>query len=351
MCGINISKESNIMTNLELEDIMTIAELPYDWDKLNGKTLLISGGTGFIGSFISDVIRYRNKYHHSNTKLISLSRHGGESDGTVTEIASDITEPIRYDGTVDFILHLASNTHPVQYAMDPVGTITTNIIGCNNLLKLAVAKKVDRFLFTSSVEIYGQGTEFSMDEKYCGYIDCNNARSGYNEAKRTCEALCQSYKNQFGVDVVIARLARTIGADHKKDTKAMSQFMDRAVAGEDIILKSIGSQRYSYSYVADTASGILKVLLCGKTGEAYNVSDEDEGKTLGEYARFMAELAGKKVVFDIEENASVSKATYALMSIQKLKDIGWKPMYTVSEGLRRTYNVYKDRLRQCELPR
>lgn len=331
------------MTSLELEDIKTIAGLPYAWENLNGKTLMISGGTGFIGTFISDVIRYRNEHYGSNTKIVSLSRHGGESDNTVEKIATDITKPIQYDGSVDFILHLASNTHPAQYAKDPVGTITTNIIGCDNLLKLAVEKKISRFLLASSVEIYGQGTEEPMNEKYCGYIDCNNARAGYNEAKRTCEALCRSYESQYGVDVVIARLARTVGADHKKDTKAMAQFMDNAVAGEDIVLKSKGNQRFSYSYIADTASGVLKVLLDGIGGEAYNVSDEDEGMTLGDYAGFMAGLAGKKVVFEIEENTSVSKASYALLNIDKLKAIGWKPMYTVSDGLRRTYQIYKER--------
>lgn len=331
------------MTSLELEDIKTIAGLPYTWEKLNGKTLMISGGTGFVGTFISDVIRYRNEHYGSNTKIVSLSRHGGESDNTVEKIAADITKPIQYDGPVDFILHLASNTHPAQYAKDPVGTITTNIIGCDNLLKLAVEKKISRFLLASSVEIYGQGTEEPMNEKYCGYIDCNNARAGYNEAKRTCEALCRSYESQYGVDVVIARLARTVGADHKKDTKAMAQFMDKAVAGEDIVLKSKGNQRFSYSYIADTASGVLKVLLDGIGGEAYNVSDEDEGMTLGDYAGFMAGLAGKKVVFEIEENTSVSKASYALLNIDKLKAIGWKPMYTVSDGLRRTYQIYKER--------
>ena len=333
------------MTELEFEDIKTIAELPYDWEKLNGKTIMISGGTGFIGTFVSDVIRYRNEKYSSNIHVVSLSRHDGESDDTVQRIAADITQSIRYEGNVDFILHLASNTHPAQYAADPVGTITTNIIGCNNLLKLAVEKKIERFLLASSNEIYGQGTETPMDEKYSGYIDCNAARSGYNESKRTCEALCQSYNSQYGVDVVIARLTRTVGADHKKDTKAMSQFMERAVNGEDIILKSKGNQRYSFCYVADTASGIFKVLLDGESGEAYNVSDDDEGKTLGEYAEFMAELAGKKVIYEIENNASVSKATYALMSTEKIKKIGWKPMYTVSDGLRRAYRIYKERMK------
>lgn len=171
----------------------------------------------------------------------------------------------------------------------------------------------------------------------------NTARAGYNESKRTCESLCQSYRSQYGVDCVIARFTRTIGADHKKDTKAISQFMEKAVNGEDIVLKSKGNQRYSFCYVADTASGAIKVLLDGISGEAYNISDDDEGITLGQYAEFIAGLAGKKVVYQIEQNDSVSKAVYALMDTKKIKDLGWRPLYTVSGGLRKAYQIYIER--------
>ena len=326
------------MIGLELEDIEKVATLPYRWDKLNNKTILISGGTGFIGSFITEVIRYKNEKYGSNIKVISLSRRGGASDEMVEYLKADITKPVEYDGKVDYILHLASNTHPKQYGEDPVGTITTNVIGCDNLLKLTV-KKNATFLLASSVEIYGQGTEEPMDEHYCGYIDCNIARSGYNEAKRTCEALCQSYKQQYGIEVKIARLARVFGADKKLDTKAMSQFMDKAVAGENIILKSKGKQRFSYCYIADAVSGLLKVLLDDENGEAYNIADDDDGLTLGEYAEFMASLAGKEVVYEIEDDAAASRASFALLDCTKIKGIGWKPMFTVKNGLERTYKI------------
>ncbi len=331
------------MTQLEEEDIREVALLPYDWDKIDNSTILISGGTGFIGSFIINVFRFRNENCHANIKVVSLSRNGGQSDDTVTYLKADITESIHFDGNVDYILHLASNTHPKQYAEDPVGTILTNVIGCNNLLRLAVNKNIKRFLLASSVEIYGQGTETQMAENYCGYIDCNNARSGYNEAKRTCEALCRSYQLQYGTDSVIVRLARVFGADKKNDTKAMSQFMEKAVNGENIVLKSIGGQRYSYIYVADAASAIIKVLFDGKSGEAYNVSDEDDGKTLREYAHLIADYAGKKVIYEIENNESVSKATYALLNTEKIKQLGWAPMFIIGDALKRTYLILKNK--------
>lgn len=330
------------MKDIEYQDVESIATLPYKWEKLSGKSILISGGSGFIGTFISNVIRYRNEKYNAGIKVISLSRSSGVSDSTVEHLKMNIVNPISYTEPVDYILHLASNTHPKQYGEDPVGTIITNVYGCNNLLKLAVEKK-SRFIFASSVEIYGQGTADLMSEDYCGYINCNVARNGYNESKRVCEALCQSYKNQYGVNVVIARLARVFGADSKADTKAMSQFMQKAVFDENIILKSTGKQRFSYCYIADAVSGILKIMLDGQDGEAYNVSDDDESLNLGDYADFIATLAGKSVQYQIEDNASVSCASYALVDTAKLKELGWEPLFTVKEGLERTYKIYKNR--------
>lgn len=329
---------------LEKQDIVNVATLPYCWEKFDNKTILISGGTGFIGTFITNVFRYRNLKFNTNVRIVSLSRRGGISDKTVEFLKCDINQPISSKGRIDYILHLASNTHPKQYSEDPVGTITTNVIGCNNLLKLATEKKAV-FLLASSVEIYGQGSNEPMDEQYFGYLDCNVARNGYNEAKRTCEALCQSYRQQYGLEIKIARLARVFGADRKCDTKAMSQFMDKAVAGEDIILKSKGQQRFSYCYVADAASGILKILLEGKDGEAYNITDEDEGLTLGNYAEYIASLANKKVVYRIENNNGTSKATIALLDAKKLKSIGWKPLYKIQDGLKITYKIKRGWLR------
>lgn len=324
------------------DDIKIIAELQYNWDKLSNKTLLVSGGTGFIGAFLCDVIRYRNEKYSQNIRVISLSRRGGQDDETVTYLQRDITVPFLANDKVDYVIHLASNTHPKQYAEDPIGTITTNIYGCDNLLRIA-SENHARFLLASSVEIYGQGTPDPMDETYSGYIDCNQARSGYNEAKRVCESLCQSYRLKHGVDVVIARLSRVFGPDKKEDTKAMSQFMNKALNNEDVVLKSKGEQRYSYCYIADAVSGLLKILLDGENGEAYNVSDEDEGMTLYDYAVWIAGFAEKRVILSLEDNSSVSKAVYALLDTKKLKDLGWSSMYSVRDALKRTYQIMKER--------
>lgn len=108
-----------------------------------------------------------NQKYNENIKVISFSRRGGESSEYLECIKANVKQPLHYEGKIDYIIHLASNTHPKQYAEDPIGTIMTNIYGCDNLLKLAVEKKA-RFLLASSVEIYGQGTAIPMNEEYCG---------------------------------------------------------------------------------------------------------------------------------------------------------------------------------------
>lgn len=321
-----------------IEEISRVAELPYCWEKLSGKTILMSGGTGFIGSFICDVIRYRNNKYNQRIQVISLSRRGGLNEDCVKYLKVDVSKPFHIDEKIDYIIHLASNTHPRQYAEDPIGTITTNVYGCDNLLSIAVENE-SHFLLVSSVEIYGQGSNIPMKEYYSGYIDCNQFRSGYNEAKRVCESLMQAYRVKFSIFANTVRLSRVFGADKKVDTKAIAQFIDKAVSGEDIILNSNGNQRYSFCYVADAASAIIKVLFDGVDGEVYNVAADDDGLTLGGYAEYLASLAGKQVVYQIKENNAASKATYALLDCHKLKELGWKPLYTIKEGLKRTYQI------------
>ncbi len=329
-----------VLSEYEQRDIERIARLPFGWERLKNSTVLISGGSGFIGKRLIATLVARNRLFGDDISVVSISRHAHEDGEFVKYIAADISKPLSFDGGADYVIHLASNTHPAQYAAEPVGTITTNVFGCDNLLKLCVEKKVKRFLLASSVEVYGNGDGRAMDEEYCGYINCNTVRAGYNEAKRVSESLCQAYGAQYGMDFAVCRLARVFGADEKKDTKALAQFMERAACGQDIILKSKGGQRFSYCYVWDAVSGILKVLLDGACGEAYNVSADDDGRTLGDYAAYIAQSAGKKVIIDESEaQKGASVAASALVDCAKLKALGWQPHYSVLQGLDMTMRI------------
>jgi nucleoside-diphosphate-sugar epimerase len=236
----------------------------------------------------------------------------------------------------------------MQYSTDPIGTITTNIIGLGNMLDFACAHGAARFAFASSNEIYGEnrGDTELFDEEYCGYINCNTMRAGYPESKRCGEALCQAYKAQKGLDVVIPRLTRSYGPTMlMSDTKAISQFIRKGIAEEDIVLKSAGTQYYSYTYVADAVSGLLTILLVGKNGEAYNIADKSSDIMLKDLAAIIAESVGKKVVFELPdavEAAGYSTATKARLDGSKLKELGWKPRYDMEQGLSRTIKILKE---------
>ena len=342
--------------NLYMEDVHYVGRLDLPWDKLNDKSIMLSGATGMIGSFLVDVILEKNITDGLNCTVYALGRnkekakerfHRFTDDPQFVFISYDVKLPFTRDdlSTVDYILHLASNTHPMQYSTDPIGTITTNLIGVQNLLDFAVAHHASRFAFTSSNEIYGENrgdVEF-FDENYCGYINSNTMRAGYPESKRCGEALCQAYKAQKGLDVVIPRPTRSYGPTMlMSDTKAISQFIKKGVAGEDIVLKSTGTQFYSYTYVADAVAGLLTILLKGESGEAYNIAEEHSDIMLKDLATIIAGFNGKKVVFEIPdavEAAGYSKATKARLDGHKLQTLGWKPKYDIKHGIERTIRI------------
>ena len=342
---------------LYLADVARVARAALPWEKLSGSSVLLSGATGLLGSFLADVLMHKNAEGLGCT-VYALGRSAERAarrfskwrgDEHLVFLPYDVNGPLAWDApdSVDYVLHLASNTHPVQYATDPIGTIFTNIIGLRNLLDFAAEHRARRFAFASSNEIYGEnrGDVELFDEGYCGYIDCNTLRAGYPESKRCGEALCRAYQAQKGLDVVIPRFTRSYGPTMlPTDTKAVSQFIKKGVQGEDIVLKSAGTQNYSYTYMADAIYGLLTAVLCGTGGEAYNIADEGSNITLGELARIIADHVGRQVVFErpeAVEAAGYSKATKALLDGQKLKKLGWKPFYTIREGIPRTIDILR----------
>lgn len=343
---------------LYLEDVSYVAGVDVDWESLRGTSFLISGASGNIGSFLIDVLM---SHSDLGIRIFALGRNEEKArerfanywdDPKFTFVAGDINTGISLPegapAVIDYVIHAASNTHPKAYATDPIGTVTTNIIGTDNMLKFASEHGCKRFLFLSSVEVYGEnrGDVDYFDESYCGYIDCNTMRAGYPESKRAGESLCQAYISAKEMDVVIPRLSRTYGPTLlATDTKAISQFIHKGVAGEDIVLKSEGTQNYSYSYVADAVSGIIYCLLKGQCGEAYNISDAGSDITLKDLAAIIAEYAGKQVVFELPdavEAAGYSKATKALLDSKKLKSLGWSAAYDMKRGLTRTVDILKE---------
>lgn len=337
-------------------DVKKIASLDYRYEMLKNTNFLITGATGMIGSFLIDVIMEKNINEDLNCTVYAIGRNEEKAKQRFQPyfnhvnfkfVQLDINIPFTLEGKFDYILHAASNTHPKAYSTDPIGTITANVMATHELLKLAKETACKRFVFLSSVEVYGEnrGDVDAFDERYCGYIDCNTLRAGYPESKRVGESLCQAYMKQENLDVVIPRLSRVYGPTMlMSDTKALSQFIKKAVEEEDIVLKSEGTQLYSYSYVADAVSGIFKILFDGVNGEAYNVADPSSDIMLKDLAKSIAATVDKKVVFELPdavEKAGYSTATKAILNTEKLHSLGWKALYGIQNGVKNTVAILK----------
>ena len=345
--------------SLYCEDLDAVSKLPLLWDELIDRTVVITGGSGLIGSALIDTLMWRNRFYGQNCRIFAIGRNINRArerfaycfgEDTFQYVVHDVNKPFSDSnaGEDAFVLHLASNTHPLAYAGDPIGTITTNIYGLKNMLDYSCNNASRRFVFASSNEIYGENrgdTEF-FDEAYCGYIDCNTLRAGYPESKRCGEALCQAYMEQRGIDVVIPRFTRSYGPTMLlTDSKAVSQFIKNSLSGRDIILKSAGSQFYSYTYVMDAVGGLLTVMLAGEPGQAYNIADASSDITLKELAQLIAECSGVQVVFespDDKERKGYSTATKARIQGGRLKGIGWKPRYDIRSGITRTIRIMRE---------
>ena len=342
-----------------VEDVERIAALDLPWEKLGGKKILLTGATGMIGTTLVDVLMKKNldsdlgaKIFAAGRKIQSAKERFGEYFGNenfeflpLDVNAINVDELL--DRKFDYIIHAASNTHPVQYATDPVGSIMSNILGTYNLLELGRRSELDRFVFVSSVEIYGQARgDDVFDEKYCGHIDCNTLRAGYPEGKRAGETLCNAYISKFGMDVVIPRLSRCYGSTMRlDDSKAMSQFIMNGVKREDIVLKSEGLPQFSYCYSSDAVGGLLYCLLLGECGGAYNVADSSEIMSLRQIAEYIAEISGRKVVFEIPDavqSAGFSKVVKGVMSNEKLRALGWTPFDDTKSGVKKTIEILRE---------
>lgn len=317
-----------------------------------GKTVLVCGACGLIGSTLTEYILEANDVLGINVCVIASARrleklknrykkYEGRADLILCE--ADVTDEEALFSTehkIDYIVDCASPAHPVAYANTPVDVLMTNFIGTLNLLKLATAKDA-RLLYVSSSEVYGQPkgevpADFSNAENDYGYIDVLAKRSCYPEGKRAAENLCIAYSSQYGCDVVISRMCQIFGASVTDDnSRADAQFLRNCIAGENIVLKSPATQLRSMCYVKDAASALLYILAFGESQNAYNVSDKSSTATIRELAEFMAKAAGVCVVHEYDETtASYKFITRAVTDSSKLAALGWKAKYTIEDGVK-----------------
>ena len=336
------------------EDLNGILQT-HGMEQLRGKRVVMTGATGLIGICLIDALMLYNRQYAADVHIIALGRNKATAASVLGEYFDDplfcfvehnALNPLPDSISADYIIPLASNTHPLAYSTYPVETMLTNLKGAEHALAMA-RRQHATVLYPSTVEVYGNARgEDVFTEDYTGALNLSTARSCYTESKRTAEALCLSYIEEYGITVKIARLSRVFGPTMKEsDSKASSQFIKKALAGDDIVLKSKGEQFFSYTYVADAVSALLHILFNGECGVAYNVSTPTCDIHLRDFAALCAAFRDKQVVFDLPtatEQKGFSVATKAILENSRLRTLGWQSRYDIQDAVRRTLDILSD---------
>lgn len=330
------------------EDINSIIKTELDWEKLKNKTVLVAGASGFIASYIVEVLLALN-----NIKVLALVRnldkalnkfsHHKDNENLVL-IKQDISESFEINEKIDFIIHAASQASPHYYGIDPVGTLNANVLGTSNLLKIAIKQKVEKFLYLSSGAVYGvlDGDVDPVDETYTGKVDITNIRSCYDESKRMGENMCVCYSYQYKIPVNMVRISYAYGPGMAlNDSRIFASVINDIIKGENIVLNSDGSANRDFCYITDMVKSIFLILLKGKDREAYNVAYGKETSILELVNTFINLVPEKNLSVIINKNVSGKQyiktgTVRANFGIQKLHDLDKSGGGGVSESLTAT---------------
>lgn len=320
----------------------------YMWEELKMKKLLITGANGLIASTLIDELMKNNQSYGLESQIYALcrTRKKGEkrfadyiNDECFHLVVQDITQPISTTVDFDYIIHAASYAYPDAMNNYPADVMKANFIGALNLLDYSLKCSNCRFMFVSSSEVYGENKE-NIDiftEDMPGTVEFSRFRACYPESKKASETLCHCYRKQYGVDFVIVRPAFIYGKNIIDDnTRADVYFLRQGLNREDIIMFSKGEQIRSYCYVKDCISGMLTALLKGKSGETYNISNNDCVVTLREYAEHIADIAGVNLIIDESKRPRETvflNTTRLVLDTAKLEKLGWKPCFSLQDGL------------------
>ena len=342
--------------SLWLQDLdLVISGLP-ELDAMAGKSILITGAAGLICSSVVDILFRYNDTHKTKIQVYAAGRWIEEMTARFGELTKrpDFVF-VRYDASrtdntidisADYIIHGASNAFPDMIVKEPVETMLSNFLGMKYLLDYAKQHETQRILYISSSEVYGKKEDKDpFREGQYGYIDLLNPRNSYSVGKRASETLCASYRAEYGVSSVIVRPGHIYGPTASPhDNRVSSAWAYAAARGENIIMKSNGSQIRSYCYCLDCASAMLKVLLTGKDGEAYNISNSDSIISIKQMAEILADAGNVELKMELptdEEKKGFNPMSNSSLDSDNLGKLGWKGLFNAKIGLTHTVDILK----------
>ena len=301
-----------------VEDLKNVAaDKVISWDKLNNKSVLVTGATGLIGSLLVKALLYSADNNGADITVGAFIRNKDKADKVLGNLKKDhpnlvyeigdLSDGLNLSRRYDYIIHAASATGSKDFIEKPVETILTTVESTKNFLKYAKENTIDSMVYISSMEVYGEIPHETVKEEDFGLLNWMNLRSSYPQSKRLAETLCLSYCSEYGVPVKIVRPTLTFGPGvSKEDNRVFAQFARAVINKTDITLLTKGGTKRDYLYTADAVKGILTILLSGKNGEAYNLSNQDSYCTILEMAQMCCGLANNEisVKFDLDPEKS-----------------------------------------------
>ena len=346
---MNECMENEIMQ----QDLEMLVDSDLPITALEGKSVLVTGATGLIGSQMVYLLACYNRMRNLQIHIIAMVRNEEKGKkmfshligrGDVELLVGDINRPVVYSDSVDYIIHGASATSSKYFVSNPVETIYTALDGTSNILKFATEKKINGMVYLSSLEVYGTPEKDAdlITENDYGYIEPLSVRSSYSEGKRMVECLGASYAHEYSVPVKIARLSQTFGPGVAyEDGRVFAEFARCALEQRDIVLHTQGHTVRSYCYTKDALSALLYILISGKAGEAYNVTNMDTAVSIKEMAELVCETIGSgkiKTVIDIPEDLAsfgYNPEMIIRLDSKKLMQLGWKATIGLEEMFER----------------
>ncbi|OLA95963.1 MAG: NAD-dependent dehydratase [Candidatus Rokubacteria bacterium 13_2_20CM_69_15_2] len=307
---------------------------------------LVTGGAGFIGSHLCEfllgqgweVVCMDNFVTGSPDNVAPFQARPG-----FRLVRHNVTEYIRMDGALDWVLHLASPASPRDYLELPIQTLKVGALGTHNALGLAKATGA-RFLLASTSEVYGDPLVHPQREDYWGNVNPVGPRGVYDEAKRFAEAITMAYHRTHGVDTRIARIFNSFGPSMRiDDGRAIPAFISQALAGQPLTIFGDGSQTRSFQYISDLIDGLWR-LMRAPVNDPVNLGNPQE-MTLLELAKRILRLTGARseIVFRPLPTDDPKVRQPEIGRARAL--LGWEPRVDVDEGLRLTIDWFRRRLR------
>ena len=307
------------------------------------KTIVITGGAGFIGSNLC------HRLYNENNKIICIDNLLTGNIKNIEDLINkenfefinhDIIEPLYLDFNIDEIYNLACPASPEKYQKDPINTLKVNFIGVMNLLELAKEKQA-KFLQSSTSEVYGEPQISPQNEEYRGNVNIIGIRSCYDEGKRVAETLVMEYHKQYNLDTKIVRIFNTYGPKmDKNDGRVVSNFINQALNNIDITIYGDGSQTRSFCYIDDNIDGLIK-LMNSNYNYPVNIGNNYE-ITVKEIANIIIELTNSqsKIIYkDLPADDPTNRKPD--ISIAN-KILNWYPIYDLLNGLNNTILYFKN---------